>query len=445
MRAVTPLTCSRCLRRASSPAIGIRGRTATGDSAVAPFAEIDACFPFTSSRWSRCRSDTLLALRNCPSEIDRPGPPDVDRRAMHANALNFSAGPGALPSAVLAQTRDSIVALPETGVSVLGMSHRSDWFLAILEEAGRNIRDLLGLSERYAVTFLQGGSSLLFATVPMNFATHAYAPPEYVNSGYWSARASAEAGRVGECRVVWDGQRTGFRELPALEQLDVDHCAAYLHYVSNETIEGLQFPLPAHDVPVPLIADMSSDFLSRPLAAERFAMIYAHAQKNLGPAGVTVALIDRELLERIPGGLPHILDFRTQITHGSNYNTPPVFAIYVLTLITRWLRDDIGGLTAMQCINEAKAARLYGVLDEMADVVTVHAARAWRSHMNAAFTFGDARLDRAFIEAAAARGIIGLEGHRSLGGLRASLYNAVTPQAVETLCEALTEFALQRA
>ncbi|RDU97809.1 3-phosphoserine/phosphohydroxythreonine transaminase [Trinickia dinghuensis] len=364
---------------------------------------------------------------------------------MHANTLNFSAGPGALPATVLAQTRDAIVALPETGVSVLGMSHRSEWFLDILDEAERNIRSLLGLSDRYAVTFLQGGSSLLFATVPMNFATPAFAPPEYVISGYWSARASAEAGRVGEHRIAWDGQRTGFRELPALGQLDVDPRTAYLHYVSNETIEGLQFAAPVAAPGVPLIADMSSDFLSKPLAAERFSMIYAHAQKNLGPAGVTVALIDRELLERIPGGMPHILDFRTQVAHGSNYNTPPVFAIYVLTLITRWLRDDIGGLAAMQRINEAKAARLYDVLEEMGDVVTIHAKQPWRSRMNVAFTFGDARLDRAFLDAAKARGMSGLEGHRSLRGLRASLYNAVTPDAVEALCETLTEFALQHA
>lgn len=364
---------------------------------------------------------------------------------LHANTLNFSAGPGALPASVLAKTREAIVALPETGLSVLGMSHRSDWFLAILDEAERNIRDLLGLSERYAVTFLQGGSSLLFATVPMNFATPAFAPPEYVISGYWSARASAEAGRVSGHRIVWDGQRTGFRELPALDRLDVDARAAYLHYVSNETIEGLQFSAPTGDLAVPLIADMSSDFLSKPLEVERFGMIYAHAQKNLGPTGVTVALFDREMLERIPSGMPHILDFRTQIAHGSNYNTPPVFAIYVLTLITRWLRDDIGGLTQMQYINEAKAARLYDLFDEMGDVVTVHARRPWRSRMNVAFTFGDARLDRAFLDLAETRGMSGLEGHRSLRGLRASLYNAVTPEAVEALCETVSEFALQRA
>lgn len=364
---------------------------------------------------------------------------------MTSNALNFSGGPGALPAAVLAQTRDAIVALPETGLSVLGMSHRSDWFRAILDEAECNIRHLLGLSDRYAVTFLQGGSSLLFATIPMNLATTACAPPEYVNSGYWSSRASAEARRVDACRIAWDGKPNGFRELPALDRLDVSPAAAYLHYVSNETVEGLQFGEPPHDLPVPLIADMSSDFLSKPLAAERFAMIYAHAQKNLGPAGVTVALIDRELLARIPHDLPHVLDFRTQIAHRSNYNTPPVFAIYVLTLVTRWLRDDIGGLAAMQRINEKKARRLYGTLETMRDIVSVHAEPPWRSRMNAAFTFGDERLDQAFVEAAAERGIVGLEGHRSLGGLRASLYNALTPDAVDTLCEALTEFGLQRA
>jgi phosphoserine aminotransferase len=364
---------------------------------------------------------------------------------MKLNALNFSGGPGALPETVLEQTRQAVTALPETGISILGMSHRSDWFRAIMDEAEQNMRHLLGITDDYAVTFLQGGSSLQFAMIPMNFAAHAKAPPEYVTSGYWSGRATAEAAKVTERKVAWDGRSVGYRQLPALQALDVDPSAAYLHYVSNETVEGLQFPACDEAMPMPLIADMSSDFLSKPFRPGAYSMMYAHAQKNLGPAGVTVAVIKRSMLERIPEGLPAILDFRTHVTHNSNYNTPPVFAIYVMTLITRWLRYDIGGLRAMQRINERKAGQLYETLDALGDVVQIHADRPWRSQMNVAFSFGDPRLDTAFIAAAADQGMIGLEGHRSIGGLRASLYNAVTEQAVDLLTQTLTEFSLQRA
>jgi phosphoserine aminotransferase len=364
---------------------------------------------------------------------------------MKLNALNFSGGPGALPETVLEQTRQAIAAIPETGVSVLGMSHRSDWFRLILDEVEQNLRDLLGITDDYAVTLLQGGSSLQFAMIPMNFAANGEAPPEYVTSGYWSGRATAEAAKVTARKVAWDGRSTGYRQLPALHALDLDPRAAYLHYVSNETVEGLQFPVVDQSLPMPLIADMSSDFLSKPFEPGVYSMMYAHAQKNLGPAGVTVAVIKRSMLERIPEGLPAILDFRTHVTHGSNYNTPPVFAIYVMTLITRWLLKDIGGLHAMQHINERKAAQLYETLDALGDAVTLHADPQWRSNMNVAFSFGDARLDEAFIAAAADQGIIGLEGHRSIGGLRASLYNAVTEQAVDLLTQTLTEFSLQRA
>lgn len=363
---------------------------------------------------------------------------------MNPNALNFSGGPGALPAVVLDEAREAIAALPETGISVLGMSNRSDWFHALLEEAETNLRQLLGLPDDYAITFLQGGSSLQFAMIPMNFAGSRFAAPEYVASGYWSKRASGEAAKVHASRVAWDCAASGYRQLPALERLDVDPAAAYLHYVSNETVEGLQFPVCDVDMPVPLIADMSSDFLSAPIHADRYAMIYAHAQKNLGPSGVTVAVIKRSLLERIPDGLPAILDFRTHVTHGSNYNTPPVFAIYVLTLVTRWLRNDIGGVQAMQAINRRKAQRLYATLGELGDAVAIHADPQWRSQMNVAFTFGDERLDSAFVAEARQFGITGLEGHRSIGGLRASLYNAVTEHAVETLCSALMTFCEER-
>lgn len=369
-------------------------------------------------------------------------PPDL---LSMSNALNFSGGPGALPDSVLAQARDAIDAVPETGLSVLGISHRSDWFRSILDEAEQNMRHLLGLPDDFAVTFLQGGSSLQFAMIPMNFAAAGAAPPEYVTSGYWSSRATAEAAKVAAREIAWDGRASGYRQLPSLDGLDVAQGASYLHYITNETVEGLQFPACERTLPIPLIADMSSDFLSKPLDTAPYAMIYAHAQKNLGPAGVTVAIVHRGMLDRIPDGLPAILDFRTHVAHGSNYNTPPVFAIYVLTLVTRWLRQDVGGLAAMQRINEHKSRRLYDTLDELCDAVTIHAQHPWRSQMNVAFTFGDRRLDEAFIEAARERGIVGLEGHRSIGGLRASLYNAVTPEAVDTLCGALREFCLQRA
>ncbi|MGF6774050.1 phosphoserine aminotransferase [Paraburkholderia sp. GAS199] len=363
---------------------------------------------------------------------------------MKSNALNFSGGPGALPEIVIEQTRNAIDALPETGISVLGMSHRSDWFYAVLAEAENNLRALLGIGQEYAVTFLQGGSSLQFAMIPMNFAAEDSSPPEYVTSGYWSARATAEAARVTSRTIAWDGKATGYRQLPELHELDIDPSAAYLHYVSNETVEGLQFAAWKSDAAVPLIADMSSDFLSGPIEADRFAMMYAHAQKNLGPAGVTVAIIRRDLLERIPDGLPAILDFRTHVAHGSNFNTPPVFAIYVLNLVSRWLRDSVGGLDAMQAINARKAQRLYNALDSMGDAVAIHAARPWRSQMNVAFTFGDARLDQAFVALAGEHGMVGLEGHRSIGGLRVSLYNAVTENAVDSLAELLLSFGKSR-
>jgi len=363
---------------------------------------------------------------------------------MHRNALNFSGGPGALPEIVLEQARQAIEALPETGISVLGMSHRSEWFRDLLKEAELNLRKLLGLSDEYAVTFLQGGSSLQFAMVPMNFAGKGFAPPAYVTSGYWSGRATAEAAKVCERRVAWDGARTGYRRLPDLNALDVDPAAAYLHYVSNETVEGLQFPVQERRTSVPLIADMSSDFLSAPIHADRYSMIYAHAQKNLGPSGVTVAIVNKALLERIPDGLPAILDFRTHIEHGSNYNTPPVFAIYVLTLVSRWLLHCIGGLEPMQAINERKSRRLYDTLDELGDAVTIHADKPWRSTMNVAFTFGDPELDAGFVALANERGMVGLEGHRSIGGLRVSLYNAVTEEAVTQLCDTILEFGRVR-
>jgi phosphoserine aminotransferase len=354
--------------------------------------------------------------------------------------MNFSGGPGALPASVLRETSVAIDALPETGLSVLGMSHRSDWFRGVLDEAERNLRELLDIPGNYHVLFMQGGSSLQFSMLPMNFLRASGKHAEYIVSGYWSAKAPVEARHEGITSVVWDGSAEGYRRLPAPQELNLAPDAAYLHYVSNETVEGLEFA----DIPglheVPLVCDMSSNLLAAPLDIDRYAMIYAHAQKNLGPAGVTVVILRDEFAQRATHALPTLLDYRTHIQARSLYNTPPVFAIYVLMLVTRWLRDEIGGVENMAAINRAKSERLYRALDAEPDFYRVHGERTCRSTMNIAFRLPDAAIEAQFIDEARREGLHGLEGHRSIGGLRASLYNAVTPEAVAVLSQWLGEF-----
>jgi len=369
-------------------------------------------------------------------------------RAVHAaprvglsNPLNFSAGPGALPLEVLRQTQEAVIALPETGLSVLGMSHRSAWFEELLVEAENNLRTLLAIPQSHSVLFLQGGSTLQFSMIPLNFAPAAGRAPTHIRSGYWSAKAIEEARCVRPPHLAWDGAAHGYRRLPAAADLAADAAAPYLHYVSNETVEGVQFAHAPERQGLALIADMSSDFLSQPIDFHKHAMVYAHAQKNLGPAGVTVCVIDRTLLHRVPGGLPPMLDYRTHLQHRSNYNTPPVFGIYVLTLVTRWLRDTIGGVPQMARINRTKADLLYGSLDRLGEVLQAHADTPFRSTMNVTFRFRDERLNALFLEEAASAGFAGLAGHRALGGIRASLYNAIGEPAVAQLCKFLAGFA----
>jgi len=366
-----------------------------------------------------------------------------------SNDLNFSAGPGALPVEVLREVQQAIIALPETGLSVLGMSHRSAWFETLLAEAEDNLRRLMAIPPSHRILFLQGGSSLQFSMIPMNFAPAASPRPLHVRSGYWSAKAIAEAQCVRPLQILWDGASEGFRRMPTSGELTVScqslaqkpYSAPYLHYVSNETVEGIQCKHPPQLASVPLIADMSSDFLSQPVDFGAHAFIYAHAQKNLGPAGVTLCVIDEALLDRTAGGLPPMLDYRTHLKYRSNYNTPPVFGIYVLTLVTRWLRDVVGGVTNMQRINQAKADRLYGALDRLDDVLQLHADARFRSFMNASFRFRSTSLNKLFLTKASQSGFCGLAGHRTLGGIRASLYNAVTEAAVAHLCDFLEDFA----
>ena len=356
------------------------------------------------------------------------------------DTFNFSGGPGALPETVLQQASAALLALPETGLSVLGMSHRSDWFRAVLDEAENNLRQLLAIPDDYHVLFMQGGSSLQFSMLPMNFLRGQRHAADYIVSGYWSAKAPVEARLEGPTAIAWDGASAGYHRLPSPAELRLSPDAPYLHYVANETVEGLEFPYLPGLPGVPLVCDMSSNLLAAPTDIRRYAMIYAHAQKNLGPSGVTVVILSEAFARRAGGPLPTLLDYRTHIQSRSLYNTPPVFAIYVLLLVTRWLRDDIGGLEAMAAINRKKSETLYAALNRQPDFYRLHAAQGNRSSMNVAFRLPSAGDEARLLQAARQDGFHGLDGHRSIGGLRASLYNAVSPDAVSALSHWLLDF-----
>ena len=357
-----------------------------------------------------------------------------------SNALNFSGGPGALPESVLRQVQQAVIAVPEVGLSVLGISHRSDWFSAVVAEVETNIRRLLGLGTDTHVLLLQGGATQQFSMVPMTLLRGKVQAADYLHTGYWSGKSLPEARREGPVHVVWSGEADGFCRLPGNDELSFSPEAPYLHYISNETVEGLQFHRTLGHDDVPRICDMSSDFLSRPCEAERFSLIYAHAQKNIGPAGVTVVVVKDQLLRDNPADLPGFLDYRTHVQAHSNFNTPPVFAIYVVLLVTRWLLTEIGGLEAMAGINRAKAALLYDALDASGGFYSGRAAMEDRSLMNVSFRLPTPELDRQFLEQAHLAGLSGLGGHRAIGGIRASLYNALTLPAVERLVEFMADF-----
>lgn len=356
------------------------------------------------------------------------------------NELNFSGGPGALPETVLAQVQEAIAAVPEVGLSILGISHRSDWFCAVIAELERNFRTLLGLPDNYHVLFLQGGATQQFSMLPMHLLRGQSRPAEYLHTGYWSGKAIPEAELEGPLKVLWSGAANGFHRLPADDELTFAADAPYLHYVSNETVEGLQFHRILGRDDVPRICDMSSDFLSRPCAAERFSLIYAHAQKNIGPAGVTIVLLRDELIEQGPSQLPSFLDYRKQIQAHSNLNTPPVFAIYVVLLVSRWLLNDIGGIERMAEINRRKAESLYAALDDSDGFYRGRAALADRSLMNVVFNLASPEQEQHFLGAAQAAGFSGLGGHRAIGGIRASIYNALTEAAVDELRGFMDDF-----
>jgi phosphoserine aminotransferase len=353
---------------------------------------------------------------------------------------NFSAGPGELPPGVLETASRAILNVPEAGLPLLGISHRSRWFKEVVEEAEALVRELLGLPNDYHVLFMQGGATFQFSTVAATFLRGRPRFADYLETGYWSRKCLPEARKEGDIRVLWSGEECGYSRLPSDDELVLSPDAAYFHYISNETVEGLQFHRPLGLDGVRLVCDMSSDFLSRPMDVERFDIVYAHAQKNLGPAGVTVVIVRDEVLREIPEGLPAMMDYRPHVAMHSIFNTPPTFAIYVVLLVLRWLRDEVGGLEAMNRINEKKAGRLYETLDAHADFYLGRARVEDRSLMNVAFNLPNVDLERRFLAEAEEAGLVGLEGHRSCGGLRASLYNAVSLESVHALCEFMAEF-----
>ncbi len=351
---------------------------------------------------------------------------------------NFSPGPAILPEPVLKEAQQNLFALPDLGVSILEVSHRAPAFLDILEAAKRNIRKLLELPDSYQVLFLQGGARLQFSMIPMNFIRDGRA--DYIVTGSWSEKAVAEARKEGAVDVAWDGKATNFDRLPTDDDLNLNADAAYAYYTSNETIQGVQFQSEPDTSETPLVCDASSDFLSRPIDIKRHGLIYDHAQKNAGPAGVTIVVISDDFVERCPGEIAGMLNYRNHVEGDSCYNTPPVFGVYIVKLVSDWLLDEIGGLAAMQRQNEAKAAALYKVIDESEGFYAGHAEPDCRSRMNVTFRLPSDELQSEFIAQAAQRELRELKGHRSVGGIRASIYNAMPTEGVTRLAEFMIDF-----
>lgn len=357
---------------------------------------------------------------------------------MTRRAFNFNAGPAALPLPVLERAREELLDYRGTGMSVMEMSHRSREFEGIIERAERGLRQHLGVPEDYAVIFLQGGGSLQFAMVPMNLYRPGRAA-DVLHTGAWTAKAIVEMKKLAACRLAASTEAQKFTRLPRAEETEWNSEASFVYLCSNNTIEGTQWQI-FPNAPAPLVADMSSDMLSRRVDISRFGLIFAGAQKNLGPSGVTVVIVRRDLAELADRSLPTLLQYRTHIKERSLYHTPPTFAIYLVGLVLDWIESE-GGLGAIQNRNEVKAQRLYQAL-ETGGFYFCPVERNDHSRMNVVFRVAGGRedLEKKLIAEAAAAGLVGLAGHRSVGGLRASLYNGVTLEAVETLAAFLREF-----
>jgi phosphoserine aminotransferase len=354
-----------------------------------------------------------------------------------ARIFNFSAGPAILPLEVLEQAQRDLLALPGVGMSILEISHRSKPFEEILAGCEADLRALGKIPDGYHVLFLQGGASLQFSMVPMNLL-----PPggsaDYIVTGAWSQKAVKEARRVGGVRIAASTESENFARVPRPSELEFDPNAAYVHYTTNNTIFGTEFSYVPDAGGVPLVADASSDIFSGPLDVSKFALIYAGAQKNLAPAGVTLAIVRDDMLKRTPAALPTMLQYGVHAANKSMYNTPPVFAIYVMRLVLAWLLER-GGLEAVARKNARKAEKLYAEIDRT-EFYRGHALPDSRSRMNVTFKLASEELDKKFAKEATAAGLDGLKGHRSVGGMRASIYNAFPEDGVDALVQFMQEF-----
>jgi len=357
---------------------------------------------------------------------------------MTERIFNFSAGPAVLPEPVLEEAKQDLVALPGVGMSVLEISHRSRAFDAIIQGCEADIRGLAAIPDRYRVLFLQGGASLQFSMVPMNLMAPG-GTADYIVTGSWGKKAVKEAQKVGAVHIAASTEADNFSRVPAQEELKLDPQASYVHFTTNETIEGVEWKTSPSTGAVPLVADASSDIFCRPLDVSRYALVYAGAQKNLAPAGVTLVIVRDDLLVRSPKSLPSMLDYSIHAKEKSLYNTPPVFAIYVMSLTLKWLIGQ-GGLEAMARRNEEKAALLYDAIDASGGWYRPHAKPDCRSLMNVTFRLPSEDLEKTFVSDAAGQGLDGLKGHRSVGGIRASIYNAFPRKGVEALAGFMKEF-----
>lgn len=354
-----------------------------------------------------------------------------------ARIYNFSAGPSALPEAVLQQARDEMLEWRNSGMSVMEMSHRGKHFSAIAEEMESDLRELMAIPDNYRVLFLQGGATAQFSYIPLNLL-HGKTKACYVNTGAWSEKAIKDGGRFCEVIVSATSQADNYTSVPDFSTWQIDADAAYLHYTSNETIHGVEFPFIPDSGALPLVADMSSNILSRPIDVGRFGLIYAGAQKNMGPSGVTVVIVRDDLIGDADPRLPDVFNYAVQVKNQSMLNTPATYNWYLLGLVLKWLKAQ-GGVEAIEAINIRKSAALYEAIDR-SSLYRNPVQTEFRSRMNVPFILSDSSLDQAFLAQAQANGFAELKGHRSVGGMRASIYNAMPEEGVNALIEFMAEF-----